>query len=36
MGRFVNPRWLMALAWVVTAAIIGLNGYLLVTTFFPA
>ena len=36
MGRFVNPRWLMVLAWVVTAVIIGLNGFLLLTTFFPS
>jgi len=35
MGRFVNPAWLKGLAWTVTAAIIGLNGYLLVTTFLP-
>jgi manganese transport protein len=32
MGRFVNPGWLKVLAWGVTAAIIALNGYLLVTT----
>jgi manganese transport protein len=32
MGRFVNPGWLKVLAWGVTAAIIVLNGYLLVTT----
>jgi Mn2+/Fe2+ NRAMP family transporter len=31
MGRFVNPRWLKIAAWVVTAAIIVLNGYLLLT-----
>lgn len=30
MGRFVNPRWLTVLAWVVSAIIIGLNSYLLV------
>lgn len=35
MGRFVNPTWLKALAWVVTAAIIVLNGILLVTTLRP-
>ena len=34
MGRFVNPRWLKVLAWAVTAAIILLNGYLLVLTVF--
>jgi manganese transport protein len=33
MGRFVNPRWLMLLAWAVTAIIVGLNGYLLFQTF---
>lgn len=33
MGRFVNPRWLVWLAWVVSAIIIGLNGYLLLQTF---
>jgi manganese transport protein len=30
MGEFVNPPWLQALAWMVTAAIIVLNGKLLV------
>ncbi len=34
MGRFVNPTWLKGLAWGLTAAIIVLNGYLLVTTVF--
>ena len=34
MGRFVNPTWLKGLAWGLTAAIILLNGYLLVTTVF--
>ena len=34
MGRFVNPNWLKGVAWGLTAAIILLNGYLLVTTFF--
>jgi len=34
MGRFVNPGWLKVLAWVLTAAIIVLNGYLLVLTVF--
>ena len=33
MGRFVNATWLKALAWFVTAVIIALNGYLLLTTF---
>jgi manganese transport protein len=32
MGRFVNPRWLIVLAWVVTAVIIALNAYLLYDT----
>ncbi|MFN8492057.1 MAG: Nramp family divalent metal transporter [Caldilineaceae bacterium] len=32
MGRFVNPTWLSRLAWVVTAIIVVLNGYLLVQT----
>ena len=30
MGKFVNPPWLTALAWGVTAIIIGLNAYLVV------
>jgi len=34
MGKFVNARWLTALAWTVTYTIIGLNGYLLFKTFF--
>ncbi len=33
MGAFVNPRWLNALAWAVTAIIVVLNAYLLVQTF---
>ncbi|MEI7768604.1 MAG: Nramp family divalent metal transporter [Chloroflexales bacterium] len=32
MGRFVNPPWLSASAWAVTAIIVGLNGYLLAQT----
>ena len=32
MGRFVNPRWLANLAWIVSAVIIVLNVYLLVQT----
>jgi len=28
MGPFANPRWVAALAWLATAAIIGLNGWL--------
>jgi manganese transport protein len=32
MGQFVNPRWLTILAWLVTAAIVVLNGYLLLQT----
>jgi manganese transport protein len=34
MGRFVNPRWLVVLAGIVTLVIIGLNGWLLATEFF--
>ena len=30
MGKFVNPRWLMLAAWVISAIIIGLNLKLLV------
>jgi len=36
MGRFVNPGWLKGVAWALTAAIILLNGYLLVSTIFVA
>ncbi|HXW96330.1 MAG TPA: Nramp family divalent metal transporter [Gemmatimonadales bacterium] len=32
MGEFTSGRWLSATAWVVTAMIIGLNGWLLMTT----
>ncbi|MBK9714737.1 MAG: Nramp family divalent metal transporter [Kouleothrix sp.] len=32
MGRFVNARWLSALAWAVTAIIVALNAYLLFQT----
>jgi len=32
MGRFVNPRWLSAVAWAMTAVIVVLNGYLLFQT----
>jgi manganese transport protein len=34
MGRFVNPWWLKAMAWVTVIAIAGLNCYLLVTQLF--
>ena len=34
MGVFVNKPYLQAVAWVVSAVIMGLNGYLLVQTFF--
>ena len=34
MGRFVNPRWLVAAAWIISAVIIGLNLKLLVNFFF--
>ncbi len=33
MGEFVNPRWLIVLAWVISAIIIVLNSYLLLQTF---
>ena len=29
MGRFVNPAWLTAAAWIISAVIIGLNTQLL-------
>ena len=32
MGEFVNPRWLMLLAWAVAAIIASLNAWLLVQT----
>jgi manganese transport protein len=32
MGAFVNPRWLTAIAWLVTAVIVVLNSYLLLQT----
>jgi manganese transport protein len=31
MGRFVNPKWLIVLAGIVTLVIMGLNGWLLAT-----
>ncbi len=34
MGRFVNPRWLKAAAWIISAVIIGLNLKLLVNFVF--
>ncbi len=33
MGRFVNPRWLTILSWVVATIIVVLNVYLLAQTF---
>ena len=33
MGEFVNRGWLVALAWAATVLIIGLNLWLLFTTF---
>lgn len=33
MGPFANPRWLKGVAWGVTALIVGLNSYLLISTF---
>jgi manganese transport protein len=35
MGAFVNPAWLKALAWFVTALIIALNAWLLVESVRP-
>ena len=32
MGRFVNPLWVIIMAWLVAAVIIALNGYLLWNT----
>jgi manganese transport protein len=32
MGEFVSSRWLAATAWIATVAIVGLNGWLLMTT----
>ncbi|HMX62846.1 MAG TPA: divalent metal cation transporter, partial [Candidatus Sumerlaeota bacterium] len=32
MGRFVNRKWLVVVAWFITVIIIGLNAYLLVQT----
>lgn len=32
MGRFVNARWLSVSAWLVTAVIVALNIYLLIST----
>ncbi|MGI8931413.1 MAG: Nramp family divalent metal transporter [Sphingomicrobium sp.] len=34
MGRFVNRRWLIVTAWVISAVIIGLNMKLLINFFF--
>jgi len=34
MGRFANPRWLQAIAWVVAGFIISLNVGLLALIFF--
>jgi len=34
MGQFVNPAWLMAAAWVISAVIISLNVKLLMTFVF--
>ncbi len=31
MGRFVNPRWLVIVAWTITVLIIGLNSWLLLS-----
>ena len=34
MGEFVNPRWMKILAWSIATVIVGLNGWLLVQTFW--
>ncbi len=34
MGEFVNPKWLKVLAWAVATIIVGLNGWLLLQTFW--
>ncbi len=34
MGEFVSPRWLVALAWIISAVIIALNIFLLYQTIF--
>lgn len=33
MGEFVNPRWLKVLAYAISTVIVGLNAWLLWTTF---
>ena len=33
MGEFANSRWVTVLAWIVAAAVIALNLYLLVLIF---
>jgi manganese transport protein len=33
MGRFVNPRWLQAVAWTAAVVIAALNAWLLIRTF---
>jgi manganese transport protein len=33
MGEFANPRWLKAVAWVITAIIVTLNTWLVLQTF---
>ena len=34
MGEFANPIWLKILAWIIAIVIMGVNGYMLVQTFF--
>lgn len=34
MGEFANPLWLKVLAWSIASVIMGVNGYMLVQTFF--
>lgn len=34
MGRFANPAWLQALAWLTAGVVIGLNAWLLFRIVF--
>jgi manganese transport protein len=36
MGEFANAPWLKVLAWAIAISIAVLNGYLLISTLFPA
>ena len=33
MGRFVNPRWMNILSWLVTLLVVAVNIYLIIDTF---